>query len=97
MNEPTSLPNDRAKSLPSSRRFSTVAGGVGLGALVVGLCAALLSRGGIEHFLHSYLLGFVFVVRPFYVEGVIRILRRAGENPSKLGHIERGTQRVRFR
>ena len=41
-------------------------------------------------------VGFVFVVRPFYVEGVMRILRRAGEKPFKLGHVERGSQRVRF-
>ncbi|MGD2109206.1 MAG: phosphoribosylformylglycinamidine cyclo-ligase [Phycisphaerae bacterium] len=42
-------------------------------------------------------VGFVFVVRPFYVEGVIRVLRRAGEKPIKLGRIEPGTQRVRFK
>jgi len=41
-------------------------------------------------------VGFVFVVRPFYVEGIMRILRRAGEQPFKLGHVEKGSQKVRF-
>ncbi len=42
-------------------------------------------------------VGFVLVVRPFYVDGVIRILHRAGEKPFNLGEIVKGTQRVRFR
>ena len=42
-------------------------------------------------------IGFVFVVRPFFVEGVMRILRRAGEQPVKLGRIQRGGGRVRIR
>ncbi len=41
-------------------------------------------------------LGYVFLVRPFYVDGVCRILRRAGENPILIGRVERGRQRVRI-
>ncbi len=41
-------------------------------------------------------VGFVFVVRPFFAEGVMRVLRRAGEEPFILGHVRRGKQRVRF-
>jgi phosphoribosylformylglycinamidine cyclo-ligase len=42
-------------------------------------------------------VGFVLVVRPYFAEGVMRILRHAGEEPFILGEIERGKQRVRFR
>lgn len=42
-------------------------------------------------------IGFVFVVRPFFAEGVMRILRRAGEQPVKLGRVQRGGGRVRIR
>jgi phosphoribosylformylglycinamidine cyclo-ligase len=42
-------------------------------------------------------IGFVFVVKPFFATGVMRILRRAGERPVKLGRIVRGSGRVRFR
>jgi len=41
-------------------------------------------------------LGFVLIVKPFYVEGVMRILKRAREKPFIVGRIERGTQQVRF-
>jgi len=42
-------------------------------------------------------IGFVFVVRPYFAQGVMRLLRRAGEQPIRLGNIQRGTGRVRFR
>ncbi len=42
-------------------------------------------------------IGFVFVVRPYFVGGVMRVLRRAGEEPVKLGRIRRGSQNVRIR
>jgi phosphoribosylformylglycinamidine cyclo-ligase len=42
-------------------------------------------------------VGFVFIVRPYYVEGVTRILRRTGEEPFVLGEIQRGDGNVRFR
>lgn len=42
-------------------------------------------------------VGFVFVVRPYFAEGVMRVLQRVGEQPFKLGHIQRGGGRVRFR
>jgi len=42
-------------------------------------------------------VGFVFVVRPFFAEGVMRILRKAGERPVHLGRVTRGAGRVRFR
>jgi phosphoribosylformylglycinamidine cyclo-ligase len=41
-------------------------------------------------------IGFVLVVRPFFAEGVMRVLRRAGEQPFQLGRIQRGTGRVRI-
>ena len=41
-------------------------------------------------------IGYVFIVRPFYADGVMRILRRAGEKPFVAGHIERGKHRVRI-
>jgi phosphoribosylformylglycinamidine cyclo-ligase len=41
-------------------------------------------------------IGYVFLVRPFYVEGVIRVLRRLGEDPLPIGRVERGRQRVRI-
>jgi len=42
-------------------------------------------------------VGFVFVVRPYYFEGVMRILRWAKEEPFVLGRIQRGSGHVRFR
>ena len=42
-------------------------------------------------------IGFVFVVRPYFAQGVMGLLRRAGEHPIRLGKIQRGTGRVRFR
>ena len=42
-------------------------------------------------------VGFVLVVRPFFTPGVMRVLRRAGECPFRLGQIRPGSQRVRFR
>ena len=41
-------------------------------------------------------VGFVFVVRPRYVSGVIGALRKAGERPFELGRVSRGGRRVRF-
>ena len=41
-------------------------------------------------------VGFVFVVRPRFVDGVSRALRDAGERPFKLGYIQRGGGRVRL-
>lgn len=41
-------------------------------------------------------IGFVLVVRPFFAEGVMRVLRRAGEKPFQLGRIQRGAGRVRI-
>jgi phosphoribosylformylglycinamidine cyclo-ligase len=42
-------------------------------------------------------VGFVLVVRPYFAEGVTRVLRRAGERPVRLGRVQRGGGRVRFR
>ena len=42
-------------------------------------------------------VGFVLVVRPYFADGVMRLLRRAGERPFKLGRVRRGGGRVRFR
>ncbi len=42
-------------------------------------------------------VGYVFFVRPTYAAGVMRVLRRAREDPFELGRVERGRQRVRFR
>ena len=41
-------------------------------------------------------IGFVMIVKPFYVRGVMRTLKKAGEQPFIAGRIERGRQRVRF-
>lgn len=41
-------------------------------------------------------IGYVLIVRPFYVEGVLKTLRRAGEKPLSIGKIKRGSQRVRL-
>ena len=41
-------------------------------------------------------VGFVLVVRPRFVDGVMRALRRADERPFVLGRIQRGGGRVRF-
>jgi len=35
-------------------------------------------------------------VRPFFAETVMRVLRRAGEEPFVAGRMERGKQRVRI-
>ena len=42
-------------------------------------------------------VGFVFVVRPHFVGGVMRALRRVGEEPLTLGCIQRGGGQVRLR
>ncbi|MFQ5495627.1 MAG: phosphoribosylformylglycinamidine cyclo-ligase [Phycisphaerae bacterium] len=42
-------------------------------------------------------IGFVFVVRPYFAEGVLRVLRRAGESPVTIGRIRRGKGRVLLR
>ncbi len=42
-------------------------------------------------------VGYVFIVRPYFVEGVMGALKRAGERPIKLGRVRRGAGRVRFR
>ncbi len=42
-------------------------------------------------------VGFVMIVRPRFANGVMRALRRAGEEPFLLGQITRGGGRVRFR
>ena len=42
-------------------------------------------------------VGYVLVVRPYFAEGVMRALRRAGEQPFQLGRIQRGRGQVRFR
>jgi phosphoribosylformylglycinamidine cyclo-ligase len=42
-------------------------------------------------------VGFVMIVKPFYVPGVMRTLKSAGERPFIAGRLERGKQRVRFR
>ena len=41
-------------------------------------------------------VGYVFVVRPRFVAGVMRVLQSAGEHPFDLGRIERGGGRVRL-
>lgn len=42
-------------------------------------------------------IGFVMVIRPHFVQGVVRSLRQAGETPILLGRIRRGGGRVRLR
>ena len=42
-------------------------------------------------------IGFILIVKPFYAQGVLRILERAGEKPFILGKVERGKQQVRIR
>jgi phosphoribosylformylglycinamidine cyclo-ligase len=42
-------------------------------------------------------VGFVFIVRSYFADGVLRVLQRAGERPFKLGKIHRGGGRVRYR
>ena len=42
-------------------------------------------------------VGFVFIVRPFYADGVMQVLEGGGEHPFVIGRIEQGSQRVRFR
>ena len=41
-------------------------------------------------------VGFGFIVRPRFVNGVIRALSDAGEQPFRLGRIQRGGGLVRF-
>ncbi|MFQ5413142.1 MAG: phosphoribosylformylglycinamidine cyclo-ligase, partial [Phycisphaerae bacterium] len=41
-------------------------------------------------------VGYVFLVRPIYVKGVMRALRQAGETPLPIGRIQRGRGRVRI-
>jgi phosphoribosylformylglycinamidine cyclo-ligase len=40
-------------------------------------------------------VGFILIVKPFYAQGVLRILERAGEKPFLLGRVSRGRQKVR--
>ncbi len=40
-------------------------------------------------------VGYVLIVRPHFVNGVMHVLKKAGEKPFVLGRIRRGTQRVR--
>ena len=42
-------------------------------------------------------IGYIFIVRPFFAEMVMRILRRVGEDPFVAGRLERGKQRVRIK
>lgn len=41
-------------------------------------------------------VGFIMMVKPFYAQGVLRVLERIGEKPFVLGHVARGRQKVRF-
>ena len=41
-------------------------------------------------------VGYVFIVRPRFVTGVVSALQDAGERPFEIGRVHRGTQRVRF-
>ena len=41
-------------------------------------------------------VGFVFAVRPYFAEGVMRALQTAGDQPFTLGKIQRGSGRVRL-
>ena len=42
-------------------------------------------------------IGYVLFVRPHFVSGVVRVLRREGERPIQLGRVQRGGQRVLLR
>lgn len=42
-------------------------------------------------------IGYVFIVRPAFVDGVMKVLCKCGEKPLVIGKIERGSQRVRLR
>lgn len=42
-------------------------------------------------------IGYVLFVRPHYVNGVMKLLRRCGESPVRLGKVMRGGGRVRLR
>ena len=42
-------------------------------------------------------IGFVLIVRPWFVPGVVRRLKRTGENPVRLGTVKRGSGRVVIR
>lgn len=41
-------------------------------------------------------IGYAFFVRPHFADGVMSVLRRAGEQPIHLGRVEPGTGKVRF-
>jgi phosphoribosylformylglycinamidine cyclo-ligase len=42
-------------------------------------------------------IGFVLIIRPRYLGGVLKALENEGETPIQLGRIQRGSGRVRFR
>ena len=42
-------------------------------------------------------IGFVFVVKPAFANGVMRVLQRVGEHPIRLGRVQRGGGRVKIR
>lgn len=42
-------------------------------------------------------IGYVLIVRPAFVEGVLKVLSKQGEKPLLIGKIERGSQHVRLR
>ena len=42
-------------------------------------------------------IGFVLIIRPRFVAGVMKTLIEAGEHPFAVGHIQRGGQRVLLR
>jgi phosphoribosylformylglycinamidine cyclo-ligase len=42
-------------------------------------------------------IGFVFFVRPWFANGVMRVLRRAGEKPVRIGVVRRGSGKVVLR
>jgi phosphoribosylformylglycinamidine cyclo-ligase len=42
-------------------------------------------------------IGYVFVVRPFFADGVMRSLKNSGEQPIKIGTIQPGKGKVRLR
>jgi phosphoribosylformylglycinamidine cyclo-ligase len=42
-------------------------------------------------------VGFVFFVRPWFANGVMRVLRRAGERPVRIGMVRRGNGKVVLR
>ena len=42
-------------------------------------------------------IGYVFIVRPYYATAIMRILRRAGEKPARIGKVVRGTGQVQIK